>query len=63
MYLNNLFTLYRYGNTQYPNITPQNKNFYKLGNHYALTTKVLFIGNIDKYRDEKGNYPTYENAV
>jgi len=52
-----------YMNIQYPEINEQNKRYYPMGEHLGFTTKVLFVGNIDKYRDRNGRYPTYENAL
>lgn len=44
------------------NLDNNNKNFYDTRFHYPFTTKVLFIGDIEKYRGN-GKYLTYENAL
>jgi alpha-amylase len=47
----------------YDRVTNQNMGFYPIKNQYGWTTKVLFVGNIDKYRDQNGKFLTYENAI
>jgi glycosidase len=44
-------------------VSASNKNWYDMGTVHPRCSKVVFLGDIDKYRDAKGRFVTYENAL
>jgi hypothetical protein len=51
------------GSGNYPSVEISNRNYYDLGTAHGFTTKMLFLGDISKYKDSEDTFPTYENIV
>ena len=51
------------GGGSYSAVNDTNRNYYSLDTVYGFTTKMLFLGDISKYRDSDGTFLTYENAI
>jgi 1,4-alpha-glucan branching enzyme len=52
-----------YEGINYDKIYDTNQGFYPTKQQFSLTSKILLIGNVDKYRGKDGIILTYENAL
>ncbi len=51
------------GGGSYETVNNFNRSIYRVGNVFAFNSKVVFLGNIDRYRNNQGEFITYENVI